>query len=69
MCGYVLDTVDDLIFFVTEDNIAVFSHDLHDQVFGTQITQFIQMLDRKTDDSFHTGLFYRDDLAASDMFS
>ena len=63
------DTVYDLILFVTEDNVAVFSHDLHNQIFGTQITEFIQMFNSKTDDPLHTRLFNRDDLATPDMLS
>ena len=63
------DTVYDLILFVTEDNVAVFSHDLHNQIFGTQITKFIQMFNSKTDDPLHTRLFNSDDLATPDMLS
>ena len=69
MSGHMFDTVDDLVLFVTEDNVAVFSHDLHNQIFGTQITEFIQMFNSKTDDPLHTRLFDGDDLATSDMLS
>ena len=63
------DTVKDRIVLLTEDQVAVFSHDLHNQIFGTQITEFIQMFNSKTDDPLHTRLFNRDDLATSDMLS
>ena len=63
------DTVKDRIVLLTEDQVAVFSHDLHNQIFGTQITEFIQMFNSKTDDPLHTRLFNRDDLATPDMLS
>ena len=59
------DTVDDLILFITEDNVAVFSHDLHNQIFGTQITGFIQMFNSKTDDPVsytHLDVYKRQEL-------
>ena len=44
-CGrYPLDTVDDGIVIVTEDQVTVFAHQLHDQRLVSQIPHFIQML-------------------------
>ena len=44
-CGrYPLDTVDDGIVIVTEDQVTVFAHQLHDQRLVAQIPHFIQML-------------------------
>ncbi len=45
-----LDTVDDLILLIAENNIAVFSHELDDQKFTALITHFIQMLNLKTEE-------------------
>ena len=48
-----LDTVDDLILLIAENNIAVFSHELDDQKFTALITHFIQMLNLKTENTLH----------------
>ena len=41
--GYVLDAVQDHILVVAENDIAVFAHDLNDQLPLAQIAQFIEM--------------------------
>ena len=43
--GYVLDAVDDSIVIVTEDQVTVLSHQLHDQRLVTQIPHLVEMLD------------------------
>ena len=55
--------------FCAENNIAVFSHDFHNQFFTTQIAQFIPVLNRKHQNTFQSGLPDRQDFAAADMFS
>ena len=37
---------------ITEDDIAVLAHELHDQSLLSQIPQLVQMLDFKADDAF-----------------
>ena len=66
--GYMLDAVDDLIGIRTEDNIAVLSHDLHDQIFPAQIAQLIQMLDLKPQDSLKGRLCDGQDPSSADVF-
>ena len=43
--GYVLDAVDDHIIVVTEDQVTVLAHQLHDQRLVTQIPHLVEMLD------------------------
>ena len=64
-----LDTVDDLILIGTEDNVAVFSHDFHNQIFPAQIPHVIQMLNLETKDTFHGRLGDRYNSASADMLS
>jgi len=66
--GNMLDAVDDLIGIRTEDNIAVLSHDLHDQIFPAQIAQLIQMLDLKQQDSLEGRLCDGQDPSSADVF-
>ena len=51
LCRDVLDTVDDASVQITENNVAVFSHDLDDQFFPAQVTHLIQMLNIQVDDT------------------
>ena len=53
---HVLDTVDDLVLFVAEDDVAVFPHDLDDQCLLAQVAKLVQMLDPKLDDPLEAGL-------------
>ena len=46
-----LDTVNDPVIFITENNIAVFAHQLDDQPLFSQVAELVQMLDRKADDA------------------
>ena len=41
---------------VQENNIAVFAHDLHDQILAAKIAKLIQMLDCKMNDPLQFGL-------------
>ena len=54
--GNVLDAVDDYVIFIAEDNIAVFAHQLYDELFGSQIPHFVQMLDSEIQNPFHARL-------------
>ena len=44
ICGYVLDAVNNCAVLFAENDIAVLSHDLHDEPFSAEIAHFIQML-------------------------
>ena len=50
------DTVDNLVIRCAENNIAVFSHQLHNQIFTAEIAEFIEMFYFKTYDSFQSRL-------------
>ena len=67
--GHMLDAVNDLPVFCTEDDIAVLSHDLHDQELLAKVSKFVQMLDGKPDDPLQLGLADIDDPAVSNMLS
>ena len=54
--GDMLDTVDDGIVVITEDQITVFAHQLHDQRLVTQIPHFVEMLDIDMHNSFQARL-------------
>ena len=66
--GDVLDAVDDLAALRAEDDVAVLSHDLHDEFLAAQIAHFIQMLNGKVDDTLELRLTNINDTSASDMF-
>ena len=51
-----LDAVQDHVLVVTEDDVAVLSHKLHDQLLALQVTQLIQMFDVKFQDPLQTRL-------------
>ena len=40
-----LDTVDDPLFLVAKDDVAVLSHDLNDQLLPAQVAELIQVFD------------------------
>ena len=67
--GHMLDAVDDLIFRVAEDNIAVFSHDLHHQLLAAGVPQFVQMLNVQPDDPLQPGLGDIHDPPVPDMLA
>ena len=54
--GHVFDAVNDLSVFRAEDDVAVFSHDLHDEHLAAEVAQFIQVLDGKADDALQLRL-------------
>ena len=58
------DTVDNLVIRCAENNIAVFSHQLHNQIFTAEIAEFIEMFYFKTYDSFQSRLADRYDFSA-----
>lgn len=41
VAGYVLDTIQDHIIIITEDNVAVFSHQFHNENLMAHITKFV----------------------------
>ena len=45
--GNMLNAVDNRAVGLTEDNIAVFAHQFHDEKLGAQIAQFIQVFNLK----------------------
>ena len=67
--GYVFDAVDDFITLVAENNIAVLSHQLHDQMLPAQISEIIRMLQRKVDDPLKIRLNHGYDPGRADMLA
>ena len=63
------DTVNDHAVGVTENNVAVFSHQLYDQCFLAQIPHFIEVFDIKMNDTLHMGLINFYDPSVCDMFA
>ena len=51
-----LDTVDDGIVVITEDQVTVFAHQLHDQCLVTQIAHLIQMFNVNMHNTFQPRL-------------
>ena len=51
-----LDTVDNHALTVTENDIAVLSHQFYNESFGAQIPQLIKVLNFKMDNTLHMGL-------------
>ena len=64
-----LDAVEDPVVFITENNVAVLSHELYHKVFPTQISQLVQMFDLKADDPLKARLSYRQYPAICNMLS
>lgn len=50
------DTVNDLTLIVTENDIAVLSHNFNDQVFPAKVTKFVEMFNRKMNDTLKSRL-------------
>ena len=46
-----LDAVNDLPIFSTEDDVAVFSHNLHDQELPAEVAELVEVFDGKPDDA------------------
>ena len=69
LCRYMFDTVNDLTLIVTENNIAVFSHDLDDQIFPAEVTKFIEMFNCKMNNTLKSRLPDINNAAAADMFT
>ena len=67
--GYVLDAVDDHIIVVTEDQVTVLAHQLHDQTLSAGIPQLIKMLQLKFHHALHSRLLHIKDTGASDVLS
>ena len=67
--GNVLDAVDDYVVFIAENDVAVFAHQLHDELLGAQVPHFIQMLDLKIQNPLHAGLGDGENPAVLDMFA
>ena len=56
--GNMFDAVDDFILVVGENDVAVFAHQFHDQIFAAEIPHLIQMLDFDADDALEAGLLH-----------
>ena len=65
----VFDAVQDHSLFVTEDDVAVLAHQLHDQTLSAGIPQLIKMLQLKFHHTLHSRLLYIKDAGASDVLS
>ena len=63
------DTVDDHLFVIEEDDVAVLAHDLDDQVVGAKIAHFIAVFHFEAQDPFQSGLGDRDDAAVLQVFA
>ena len=66
---HVADAVDDPVFPVHENDIAVLAHHLHDEPFAAQIAHLVQVLDLQVDDALQTRLGDRKDAPAADVLS
>ena len=64
-----LDAVNDNPGIITENNIAVFSHKLHNQQLPAHIPHFIQMLNFKINNTLHTWLADTDDFPVLNMLT
>ena len=69
IAGYMLDAVQDHVFIVTENNVAVLAHKLHDQNLVAYISKFIEMLQFKFYHTFQSGLPDFCDSCASDVLA
>ncbi len=49
--GNMFDTVDNFVFVITENNIAVFSHNFHNKMFDTRIAHLIQVFERNVNNA------------------
>ena len=63
------DTVKDRIVLLTEDQVAVFSHDLHNQLLAADIAEFIQMLELKNKNTLESRLGNGENAGAADVFA
>ena len=63
------DTVNNFSVTVTENDIAVFSHQLYDQGFLAEIAHFIQMFNIKVNDTLHMRLVNLYDPAIGNMLA
>ena len=66
--GNVLDTVDDHPRIIEKNDIAVFAHDLYDQLHRLQISHLVQMFDGDLNDPLHARLSDPGDPSVADMF-
>ena len=64
-----LDTVQDHALVITENNVAVFSHQLHDEDFMADITQLIQVFKLKFHYTLQTGLADAGDPGTADVLA
>ena len=63
------DTVKDRIVLLTEDQVAVFSHDLHNQLLAADIAEFVQMLELKNKNTLESRLGNGENAGAADVFA
>ena len=61
------DTVKDRIVLLTEDQVAVFSHDLHNQLLAADIAEFVQMLELKNKNTLESRLGNGENAGAADV--
>ena len=67
--GNMFDTVKDRIVLLTEDQVAVFSHDLHNQLLAADIAEFVQMLELKNKNTLESRLGNGENAGAADAFA
>ena len=58
-----------IIIIITEDNVAVLSHQFHNENLMAYITKFVQVLQLKFYNTLQTRLAYRSDPGASDVLA
>ena len=64
-----LDAVENHVFVIAEDNIAVLAHDLNIEFLDPLVPQFVEMLNLHADDSLQPRLADPHDTAVSNMLS
>ena len=69
LCGYMLDAVDDLSVCSAKNDIAVFSHDFHDQFLAADIPKLVQVFNVKVNDALQRWLKDVYDPSISDVFA
>ena len=63
------DAVDNLTFFIAENDIAVFSHDFYNQLFAAEVPHLVEMFDGEADNPFQSRLGDIHNPAAADVLA
>ncbi len=69
MGGNMLDAVYDFVFIIAENNVAVLSHNFHNELFAAKISQIVQMFNFKIDNAFHMRLRNADDFSICNVLA